>query len=285
MCAAARSAQGYCRTTTCSADGAQCETDVDGCVRGGKPLAWPQGCTSFTMLEGQFLAGIPRQTSRRIVTEAFSRWTTADCGGATPSISVAPTTQLSRCARPDYDEDAGNANVWMFETKVWPYHEDALAVTVVTFDYDTGAIVDADVELNATLKLTTQHDEVVYDLASIVQHESGHFLGLSHSSVREATMWRRVERGSTDARTLEADDTAAVCDAYPPERAVNTCDFSPRNGFSAECSEDTSCRAVAARPRTRAHGVASWALLALVGALRSSRSRRRPIEIARNGLR
>jgi hypothetical protein len=252
-----RSALAYCRTTTCL----DCPRDEKGCVAGGKPLSWSGRCVSFSVARaGSERLGVAHDAMLSVVSAAFERWGEVDCGGSAPSVHAAPTESPATCNRPDYDADSGNANVWMFHDGPWPYSDSALAVTVVTFDPDTGAILDADVELNATRELTLGDDSVDYDLASIVQHEAGHFLGLSHSEEKSATMWRRIVRGSTDKRTLESDDTAAICAAYPPERPADACDYAPKNGFSAECSPPDGCTTVA-----RGRAVPSWlALIAVV---------------------
>jgi hypothetical protein len=266
-----RAAGAYCRTTTC----VECPKDDAGCVIGGKPLFWTERCVSFTaQRSGSERLGIPHDTTIALVSQAFEAWLQADCGGANPSIEAAATPGPAVCGRPDYDPDGGNANVWMFHDEDWPYAGNALAVTVVTFDEDSGAILDADVELNGTRELTVGDARVDYDLASIVQHEAGHFLGLSHSGDKSATMWRRIARGTTDKRTLEVDDLAAVCAVYPPARAAGTCDFTPRNGFSPNCSRPDGCTTVPGR--TASGGFSLLVLLALSAARCGRRSRVRP---------
>jgi hypothetical protein len=271
LCAVAPPAAAWCRTTTCSAS-EDCEQDDVGCVRGGKPLAWKGACVSFSLHAGVPPAGLDRDHVSRILADAFGRWTSVDCGGGQPSIALAPTELPSQCGRPDYSAQGGNANVWMFRDGEWPYAANALAVTVVTFDADSGAILDADVEIDATAGLAARQTPDAYDLESIVQHEAGHFLGLSHSAVRDATMWRRLARGAIEARTLAADDAAGICDAYPPTRPIAACDFTPRNRFSAQCSDDPRCSL--ARPAAPSNGASPrpWLLAALLlGVLRRAR--------------
>ncbi|MCA9570089.1 MAG: matrixin family metalloprotease, partial [Myxococcales bacterium] len=52
------------------------------------------------------------------------------------------------------------------------------------------------------------------DLQSIMAHENGHWLGLDHSAVAQATMYAYYS-GGTGPRTLHPDDETAVCDTYP----------------------------------------------------------------------
>jgi hypothetical protein len=271
LCAVAPPAAAWCRTTTCSASD-ECVRDDDGCLRGGKPLAWAGACVSFSLHVGAPPAGLDRDQVARILEDAFGRWTNVDCGGTQPSIALAPTDHPSQCGRPDYSAEGGNANVWMFRHSQWPYAATALAVTIVTFDADTGAILDADVELNAAAGLAAGQTPDGYDLESIVQHEAGHFLGLSHSAVRDATMWRRIARGTTEARTLAADDAAGICNAYPPTRTLAACDFAPRNRFSAQCSDDPRC---AMAPPSPAAPKPWWLGGLVLGFLRRARIARR----------
>ena len=65
-----------------------------------------------------------------------------------------------------------------------------MALTTVTFNPKTGEIYDADMELNsADNPITVGDQEIVFDLHSIVQHESGHTLGLAHSAFDSDTMY------------------------------------------------------------------------------------------------
>jgi hypothetical protein len=242
---AAPSARAYCRTSTCSAPGssADCAQDERGCAIGGKPLAWKQSCVSFSVHEAGLAAlGLRHEALSDLVSQAFAVWTAVDCGGVRPSINLEPTPRPALCGRPEHNSDQANANVWMVDGSSWPYQKNALAVTTVTFDDESGAILDADVELNGEgPELSVGDAGVQYDLASVIQHESGHFLGLAHSEVREATMWARLLRGTTEGRSLHADDVAAICASYPADRPVGVCDFRPRNGWSAECANDDGC--------------------------------------------
>jgi hypothetical protein len=74
------------------------------------------------------------------------------------------------------------------------------------------------------------------DLPSVVQHESGHFLGLAHTPVTTATMYAYLSSGETSKRILDPDDVAAICATYPPGDANPNCDPEPRHGFSTECN-------------------------------------------------
>jgi len=172
---------------------------------------------------------------------AFAQWTGADCGGgANPRIRVRYTGPVE-CAAHEYNQDAGNANIVLFQDVEWPHpSKSTLALTTVTYNLDNGQIYDADMELNsATVVFSVSDTTVTYDLQSVVTHETGHFLGISHSSLAEATMRPDYVPGSIGLRDLDADDVAAICATYPPGAAIPaTCDDTPRHGFSGLCGDD-----------------------------------------------
>ena len=139
----------------------------------------------------------------------------------------------------------------------------------MTYDLDTAVIYDADMELNsAEAAFTITETTEGFDLLSIATHEAGHFLGLSHSPIKEATMFADYIPGTTTLRDLLDDDRAASCDTYPHAGDIpDDCDPAPVNGFATECSSPpgaTACCTVAPGAPARHQG----ALLALaLGAL------------------
>jgi hypothetical protein len=285
------SAFAFCRTTTCDPnDPKQMCSGTPLCpVTSGRPLFWKSLCVSFGVHElGSPLRGISFDQSRSVVTDGFLRWLNIDCGGgAPPGLQISDFGAIS-CDRREYNSetDGGNANVWIFRDDEWPYETGShtLALTTITFEKETGEIFDADVELNsAQNNLTIDTDNPAADLPSIVTHEAGHFLGLSHTQVEGATMVAVYRPGNTDLRTLEADDIAGMCAIYPPNRDTVTTSCEPRHGFLKGCyepTEDKGCSTVSPGRHTKAPSAPAglFGLLAIMlyGFRRSTSHRIRP---------
>jgi MYXO-CTERM domain-containing protein len=141
------------------------------------------------------------------------------------------------------------------------------------------------------VRLTTTNTNVQIDLQSILTHEAGHFLGLAHSLVNDATMYPSYNKGDVSFRDLSQDDQQGVCAIYPADRpGLPACDptaaskgslgYSPLCGgdavaYPADDSSSGGCHcSVAGRgdPGAWASGVGTLAALGVAG----GRRRRRP---------
>lgn len=246
---------GYCRTTTCEPSWSCAEYPEDCCIRdengcdiNGKPVIWPSSCVSFAIQkDGSTKRNITADELEALVLEAFSSWTSTAClGGTTPSIRV-DNFGRAECGVSEYNSCTANANVWMFRDANWSgqqagggsdgFDSSALAVTTVNFAVSSAQLYDADVELNSDqAEFTMPNEPPKIDLKSIITHEAGHFLGLDHSPLEDATMYYSYQPGDVGARTLDSDDQKAICDVYTTARekpAGDSC--SPRRGYSTEC--------------------------------------------------
>lgn len=239
----AADAHAFCRTTTCDPRIEPCAAER-GCITSGAPLAWADECVSFgTQAAGSRRRKISFQQADQVFRRAFQAWANADCGGGSlPSFRVYDLVDAYgpiQCDEPEFNRVEPNASVWMFREDDWPYaREDAtLALTTVQFDRRTGALLDADVEFNSFgAELTVGDRNVKADLLSVATHEAGHFLGLSHSTELDATMYATYPPGNLDIRTLHRDDVAGICAAYPPDRKTEPCNGPhPPHGFSTYC--------------------------------------------------
>ncbi len=244
---AAQSAFGFCRTTTCDPGDPDddCQRDAELCVVSGEPLSWRSSCVTIgVQRDGSPVNGFAFDDIVPVVEEAFAAWMNVDCGDdQRPSIDVQQLGPLE-CDSSEYNSKASNANIVLFVQEDWPYvgMGDALAITTTRFDTKTGALWDADMEINATqvLSIGDPIPTGSADLLSIITHEAGHFLGLSHSRDPEATMRTYYNPGhdGEDLRSLEPDDVAGICEIYPPKRRVTTTSCENRHGFSEQCGAD-----------------------------------------------
>jgi Matrixin len=249
----ARAAHAFCRTTTISVP-ADFQPRADVCWDQGNPLFWRNACVGYS---------ISRDASRQVsyddaasaITRAFTKWTSATCptDGTHNSRTSIDVRDLgpSDCGTVQYNQDFANQHVIVFRDDTWPHNDvnNTLALTTVTFNPDTGEIYDADMEVNTYQQRVTLADPVPsdgYDFASIVTHETGHFLGLAHSGDPHSTMFAHYQPGSIAMRNLTQDDVIGICTVYRPDglRALSgrrttfgeACDPTPRHGFTTQCA-------------------------------------------------
>jgi len=243
----------------------------------GTVLQWRQPCIGFA-LEKSGSNQVPIATIEKLMKLSFAAWTSTDCGGGEhPRIEIDDFGTVT-CGNVEYNQHGANANVIVFRDDAWPHMDegagstDTIALTTVTYDVVKGDIFDADMEINSfENKFTTTDMTADVDLRSVLTHEAGHFLGLAHSSVAEATMYPSYSNGSTALRQPKDDDQQAICNAYPPDREPQgTCDGLPRHGFSPECQASQTEGTCAVRP-----GASGFSPIALLPALALLGLRRR----------
>jgi hypothetical protein len=235
-------ARAFCRTRTCDASDAaqECDLDANECVTTGRELYWSSSCVTFAVQrDGSPAQGIDADTVASVAEKAFSRWLDGTCNAGHPSIQIGNVGAVD-CAVSQYNERGRNANVIIFRDEAWPYAGalDTYGFTRVRFDKNTGEIFDADIEINSFDFDLSLDGEDGADLESILTHEIGHFLGLSHAApdLGSATMRAGWDGDGTELRTLSADDNDGICAIYPPERQPATTSCEPRHGFARECN-------------------------------------------------
>jgi len=278
-------AQAFCRTRTCDVD-EQCETGKDGCSVGGKEAYWPNGCLTFSIQrDGSKLQDISAPDVAKVAEDAFALWTNTECHrGGSPPLTFVIQDEVS-CHVPEFNCDPKdwNANVIMFQDRGWPHGSQALAVTCVTMNLDTGEILDADMEINTTppdYDFALPGDPTGDDLHMVITHEAGHFLGLNHSTLTGAVMFGEYQSGVL-LSGLSDDDIAGICDIYGGRDGDPKCEAQELPSDTdcvgqSECvpvvtDEGCSCREGA--PPSRAGG--RWTLLGLFAWVAVIATRRR----------
>ena len=117
--------------------------------------------------------------------------------------------------------DGTNLVVWRENLAEWVADGNSplyYAVTTLSFDKCSAALVDADIEVNGGNNTWTTGDAAVsVDVQNVLTHEVGHVVGLDHSDQVNAVMYARASAGETNKRHLTADDLAGACYLYPLE--------------------------------------------------------------------
>ncbi len=283
-------AAAFCRTTTVRVP-ADYDPATSGCWTPGYPLYWANACIGYDIQQNASKK-ISYDDAAAGIAMAFTRWTSATCttqtaGAGRVSIDVRDLGPVA-CDQVQYNDAGPNQHVIVFRDDAWPYNDSSntLALTTVTYNPDTGEIYDADMEINThqyTPSVTPEVPVDGYDYLAIVTHETGHFLGMAHSTDMHATMYAHYMPGSDAMRELTEDDIDGVCTIYAPNgtRTVATaaaksgslpetaCDPTPRHGFTSQCMS-TGC-SLARGAGERGTGAVA-AAVALIGLARRRRT-------------
>ena len=220
-------------------------------TRSGLPLAWTTSCVYWTLAEqevdnSRFDHPVQPMLSyedlREAVRASFAVW--EEIPG---SYLRFVETEPGHCLDVGHHSSSGNANRIFFRTSDWinpdaPWRaEEYIALTSVFFDTETGEIFDADIEVNAEFfELTTTSDNVRTDIQNALAHEVGHLLGLDHSELTDATMYRSARDGETSKRDLSEDDIAGIISIYPLADDPDRCN-EPRGGLDVDCETASWC--------------------------------------------
>lgn len=282
----AADAHAYCRTTSVPAS-PSFQPVGDNCWTKGVPVWWKDSCVAYE-IESSGGKNLALENVAQIAMLSFETWTSVQCGAGPITMSVTAGKPVPpMCTAVGYVKGAkNNVNEIIFHDDAWPYNDgvNTIALTTLTFNSDTGQILDADIELNSASGMITTGTPTAttFDLQSVLTHESGHFFGLAHSGHSEATMYSMYKPASTSMRTLAADDIAGICDVYgTSSRPTATgpieseCSSPPRGNYDGMCPAPTSgggCNTSGGRP------TAAWITALLLSAYRIRRpfrSRRR----------
>lgn len=210
-------ADAFCRTTTVPTDPSFSPTNGQ-CWEQGIFVYHSRKCVGYA-IESPGSKKLDMARVKTLTATAFDTWETSTCGsGKGPTIDAQSLGDTSASAL-GYDTSGGkNASAIVFWDDKWPHSStNEVILTTLTFNRESGEILDADMEVNTADIDFTLDDPVPAngtDMQSALTHEVGHFFGLAHSSARTATMYARYTPGSTFFRDLSDDDVAGICSIY-----------------------------------------------------------------------
>jgi hypothetical protein len=288
LLSAPASALAFCRTHTCEFDGTEvCDVDArTGCSVGGGLAHWPSGCISYAVqLDGSPDANISADTLQGVLEDGFRSWSDVQCAGSadTPPLSAYYRGETS-CDQVEYNCGAreDNANIVMFRDGQSDLSGFTIALSTIIANLNTGEILDVDVEINSRtfdfyVDEADARDEA-HDLRLVINHELGHFLGLSHS--REPGALMRAEYEGSNLLPA-ADDIAGMCSIFPASGSDPECSgdgvLDACLGSDSRCpvpvqSSTGGCSVTSVQSSAAASGV--WLLAGACAALALSSARR-----------
>lgn len=249
-----RPARAFCQTHTCEFSGTQmCTWDAAaGCWTGGALAHWGTSCIDYAVqLDGSKQEGISAAALAGVLKDGFQIWSDAVCGpGLSPELT-ASYRGLTSCDRVEFNCGAGpdNDHIVMFRDGRSDLPETTIALSTIIANTNTGEILDVDIEINSydfdfylddsALPLAGRArggSDGAHDLRLVLNHELGHFLGLSHTLEQGALM--RAAYDGFD-RNPARDDVAGICKSLKQSATDPVCAVEPSPG---ECvGTDTSC--------------------------------------------
>jgi hypothetical protein len=171
-----------------------------------------------------------------IVNASFSAWQQVNC-----SFFHFVETEPTSVDRAEFNQNKGNVNllVWRETEEDWHvdqnHNTNTIALTSVTYDTNTGDMLDADIEFNGAYfdfgNAENPGSSDIVDLQTVITHEIGHTIGLddlydaidSASTMYGMDIHRSDGSPTTDKRDLAEDDIAGLCYLYPANEDPEVC--------------------------------------------------------------
>lgn len=239
-------------------------------TQGGVWVAWENSCPVFHPGRNTE-ERVPRQMLDDALASALQTWTDVDCSPLAPTVGP-----LLEDAVAEMDKCGGNVNV-VTVLERWPYIDEALAYTTITYFKDDGVILDADIEVNGEGYQFTNESMVQVgkvDLQAVLLHELGHCWGLEHSDVTGSAMYFQVNPGDSTRRELVQDDVDGLCTLNPAGRGECTGEAGDGDERLASSCDDGFCSLSTGSRGSTASGAVWLPLLAGLALLLARRMRR-----------
>jgi len=223
---AAPAAHAFVRTQGCDASGNTCSE-----------LAWPTNCASFVIdSNSSVVTPLPIDLIQQELDASFEAWSRVGCS----YLRITDEGVVSG-EEVGFSGTGTETNLMTFVRNGWVdlpgagHDPGVIALTSVFFDPSSGAIVSADTEFNAeffepvvvgdpTFGAGIDPNRPDADVRNTFTHEAGHYLGLAHTNVADATMFASADPSEIKKRTLENDDISGVCAIYPAADDPGVCE-------------------------------------------------------------
>lgn len=198
-------------------------------TQAGVAIAWPRRCIPYHV-NNRGSDNVILSKVETAVRKSFAAWEQVGCSDLELSYQGQTNVELV-----GYSPSATNANMVVFQEDEWPHQSKIIALTTVTFCSApsgapcdaAGKVLDADIEMNGVDFIFTASPlpgMVQYDIQNTITHEAGHFIGLDHTSVADATMFATAPAGERAKQSLEQDDEDGLCEIYPHVSPVPECE-------------------------------------------------------------
>jgi len=252
-------ARAYCRTRTCEFRADQpCPVDpTTGCSTVGAFVYWKTGCISYAVQrDGSPAEGITAAQVGTLLDQGFRTWSEIACPSGDTPVLTAQSQGPIACAAVEFNcqDPSQNSNIVMFRDQ---YANDptglrfgVIALTTITANLVTGEIFDADMEINSHDENFTLVDtadaspSAPRNLHGVINHELGHFLGLSHTLVKGSLMQASYQ-GTTEP---QKDDISGMCAALQTGPSDPMCSVTALPPDAGCLGSDVSCKAVDSQP-------------------------------------
>ncbi|MBK7858509.1 MAG: matrixin family metalloprotease [Archangiaceae bacterium] len=174
-------------------------------------------CSDFQFIRGARIADA--QVGRGTQTENAIVWREQPCDQVVPQND------------PCFDD-----NTCLNQYHCWDHGQFTLALTTTTYSVRTGAIYDADVEMNAADWLFTTISSppckegaesvscVATDVQNTLTHEIGHAVGFDHVDAIGSTMEPTAPIGEITKRLVDHGTVEGFCTTYPKGGPPTPCD-------------------------------------------------------------
>lgn len=220
----------------------------------GMPLHWTVNPVPFVIAEGgaSRLPSDEKGLEFPAIRRAFLTWEAV----AGSFLRFEYRGRVADAAVPEAGD--GLQGVRFFRTGVPPDLDDAIGVTLSTFEDSTGVLIDADILFNERdYRFSTGGDASTVDLESVALHEAGHLVGLDHTcgasaaepvrscydpqlrqdprypQIVGAVLYPLRGVGDPPLRALTDDDAAGLSALYPaspPQPGPRLTSVTPRSG-------------------------------------------------------